>query len=291
MSLFNKKSKESEELVDQSQLIIETGSNESDNISNEKTATSTSTITEPCTDEINTEMSPDNPLFENYDNEDLKSIIPSEDSLEDSDTPNINDAQQDEEVQNFLDMFSKGRQEEVKMADSSFKNIEEDIVLEKPKKKISIKPLIIMIIFIIFIFLAIIASYIFATFNIVTKYHIDGAEYYNDHFVNFSIVKKGDLCDISTLKPNDTILYTEGDTNTLIGDYKAFKIKEVKKSSVYGYDYNSKEYMEISCEKICYKLSGEDIQTLEQNDNTNSSTSNSESNKSDETSKSFDESK
>lgn len=163
------------------------------------------------------------------------------------------------DVKKFLNIFSEDNQEEVVMSESAIKNIEEDIVLEKTKKKTSIKPIIIGILFIIFLVISIAISYILSTFNVVLGYNVYYAKMTNNDGIVFSLVEKGVYCNPQLLKVGDCILYTEGEKDKTFNEYRVMKITEIRKNTIHGYCPDSGEYKDINSEKICYQLNG-DIQ-------------------------------
>ena len=168
-----------------------------------------------------------------------------------------NSSQGEEQVgfgfEDFINTFKEGKQEEVVLSADALKAIKEDIVLEKPKAKFKWGYIVWGAIFAIIIALSIFVAYIFANYTIVWNYNVAEAEYFFSSPVKMSITPQGTFCDTRYLRSGMDILYYEGDIGAFT-HYKKFRIKDVNKTNVFGYDYDSKEYKNITLENIYYIL-------------------------------------
>lgn len=177
-----------------------------------------------------------------------------EQEKQEKETPELTEGERN--VENFLNSFVEGKQEEVTMLESSVDNIDADVVIEKPKRKFEFAPIIFGIIFVIFVSISLGLSFIFSTYNVVFSYKLVGATQYNEA-INVSLMEKGEFVDRNQINEGQYILYTEDNMNATFGERKLFIVDEKRKNSVHGYDVETKSYKDISYEKICYIVDGD----------------------------------
>lgn len=151
----------------------------------------------------------------------------------------------------FINTFAEGKQEEVILSDSSIKLIKEDIVLEKTKQKFKFSYIVIAIVFIVLIGISIFTAYIAANYSIVWGYNVEEADYYFESPVRMSVIPKEAYCDTKYLTEGMDVLYYEGDIG-FFTKYKKFRVDDVNKTNVFGYDYSSGEKKNIVLWDIYY---------------------------------------